>query len=143
MESLTYLLIYFLCGMLLSQHLNKLLKKLNYHCIMQQKEKISPMMLCTHIPQEFQIFLEYARNLPFDSQPNYVYLHELFQNLLESEGHHNLQGCTFDWEASEREVRSLLACNLPPFAPSGSQSEGMLNQIANFHMISNYCSFAA
>lgn len=95
LESLAYVLIYFLHGSLPWQHLEGGLKKQRYRRIMQQKLNIPTIELFSGLPVEFQIFLDYTRGLSFDAKPDYKYMHSLFQNLLVASGYHNDN--SFDW----------------------------------------------
>jgi casein kinase I family protein HRR25 len=95
LESLAYVLIYFLCGSLPWQHLESGSKKQRYRHIMQRKLNIPTIELCSGIPVEFQIFLDYTRGLSFDAKPDYKYMRSLFQNLSVSRGYHN--NSSFDW----------------------------------------------
>lgn len=36
---------------------------------------------------EFVTYMEYVRNLKFDEKPNYFYINDLFQRILERNGH--------------------------------------------------------
>jgi hypothetical protein len=39
--------------------------------------------LCSNLPNEFNIFLNYCKNLSFESKPDYQFLKDLFFKLLE------------------------------------------------------------
>jgi casein kinase I family protein HRR25 len=95
LESLAYVLIYFLHGSLPWQHLEGGSKKQRYHRIMHQKLGTPTIELCSGLPDEFQIFLDYTRGLPFDTEPDYEYMHSLFQNLFVARGYHN--DSSFNW----------------------------------------------
>ena len=97
LESLAYLLIYFLRGSLPWQGLDCL-------DIMKNKEEISSLELCHGFPVEFAYFLDYSRSLSFDAKPNYHYLFDLFDNLLLHQGVQGVDGQhadLFDWEVVE------------------------------------------
>jgi casein kinase I family protein HRR25 len=95
LESLAYVLIYFLCGSLPWQHLEGGSKKQRYRRIMQQKINTPTIELCSGLPNEFEIFLDYTRGLSFDAKPNYEYIRSLFQNLFVARGYHH--DSSFDW----------------------------------------------
>ena len=79
LESLAYLLIYFLRGSLPWQGLGHL-------DIAKNKEENGSLELCHGFPVEFGSFLDYSRSLSFDAKPDYHYLFDLFDNLLLQQG---------------------------------------------------------
>ncbi|KAF7795075.1 hypothetical protein EIP86_006219 [Pleurotus ostreatoroseus] len=81
MESIAYLLIYFLRGCLPWQGLRATTKELKYERIMDMKMTISIDQLCRGLPEEFADFLSYTRSLRFDDKPNYTYYRKLFRGL--------------------------------------------------------------
>jgi hypothetical protein len=93
LESLAYILIYFLCGSLpwydakASTHNQR--KK-----IMQMKVDAIPNLL-TGLPNEFGVFLDYTRALASEGKPDYAYLRKLFHDLCICEGHEDDD--IFDW----------------------------------------------
>jgi casein kinase I family protein HRR25 len=91
LESVAYLLIYFLRGSLPWHGSNG---KLHQHVILQMKMS-SPGVWCPSCPQEFITFLDYARALPFQDKPDYTYLRKLFRDLLLRE--ENQDDSMFDW----------------------------------------------
>ncbi|KAF8352011.1 kinase-like protein [Amanita rubescens] len=95
LESLAYVLIYFLRGSLPWQDLEAMTKKQKYDRIMRKKSSTSIDSLCCGFPSEFGVFLNYARTLRFDAKPDYPYLRKLFHDLFLREGfqHDN----HFDW----------------------------------------------
>jgi serine/threonine protein kinase len=98
LESLAYLLIYFLRGSLPWQGLGHL-------DIAKNKEENGSLELCHGFPVEFGSFLDYSRSLSFDAKPDYHYLFDLFDNLLLQQGIGGLDGQhanpMFDWEVVE------------------------------------------
>ncbi|THU97429.1 kinase-like protein [Dendrothele bispora CBS 962.96] len=95
LESLAYLLIYFLRGSLPWQD-QKRDKDMNNR-IGQMKMDTPTDTLCQGLPNEFGIFLEYARALHFDEKPDYSYLRKLFIDLFVREGFE--LDFVFDWTA--------------------------------------------
>ena len=89
LESLAYVLIYFLCGLLLWQHLEGGLKKQWYCCIVQWKLNTPTIELCSGLPNKFQIFLTYICGLSFNAKPDYEYMCSLFQNVFVARGYPN------------------------------------------------------
>jgi serine/threonine protein kinase len=101
LESLAYLLIYFLRGSLPWQGLGHL-DGSGRDAVAEDKQQISSDVLCDGLPVAFGSFLDYSRSLSFDAKPNYPYLFDLFDNLLSQEGldgpHADL---LFDWDVVE------------------------------------------
>lgn len=97
LESLAYILIYFLCGSLPWQGLSHL--DGGHDIVANNKEEIGSPTLCRGLPVEFASLLDYSRSLSFDAKPNYQYLFNLFDNLLlqqSLDGSH--PDLTFDWD---------------------------------------------
>ncbi|KIK96757.1 hypothetical protein PAXRUDRAFT_32198 [Paxillus rubicundulus Ve08.2h10] len=86
LESLAYMLMYFLHGTLPWQGLNAATEKEKYLCIMEKKMSTSIDALCGRFPDKFSIFLSYMHALLFDNEPNYTYLHRLFCDLFICKG---------------------------------------------------------
>ena len=99
LESLAYILIYFLRGSLPWQGLGHL-DCSGKDIVAENKQQISVDELCHGLPMEFSSLLNYSRSLPFDAKPNYHYLFDLFDNLLlrESEGLGGNVDMLFDWD---------------------------------------------
>jgi hypothetical protein len=96
LESLGYVLVYFMKGKLPWQNLkNKDRTKNRYEAIAEKKLTTSIPTLCYGCPAEFQMFLQYCRGLKFDESPDYNYLRQLFQVLLNSMGYE--MDNVYDW----------------------------------------------
>ncbi|KAL1218345.1 Casein kinase 1-like protein 5 [Cardamine amara subsp. amara] len=80
-ESLGYILMYFLKGSLPWQGLKAGNKKQKYDKISEKKVSTSIEALCRGHPTEFASFFHYCRSLRFDDKPDYAYLKRLFRNL--------------------------------------------------------------
>ncbi|KAG2113220.1 casein kinase 1 alpha 1-like protein [Suillus discolor] len=79
LESLTYMLIYFLRGSLpwlTSDH-----EKLSNSSMLERKVNTTVEVLCHGIPVEFASLLIYTRSLAFSEDPDYDYLHSLLHEL--------------------------------------------------------------
>jgi casein kinase I family protein HRR25 len=98
LESLAHILIYFLRGSLPWQSLEGSSRKQRFRRIMQRKQNTTTAELCTGLPDEFCIFLDYTRHLPFDAEPDYKRIRSLFQDLFHASGYHDDD--IFDWEAA-------------------------------------------
>lgn len=95
LESLAYVLMYFLRGALPWQGLKAATKKQKYDRIMEKKMTTPTDLLCRGFPNEFGIFLNYTRALRFDDKPDYSYLRKLFRDLFVREGFQ--YDYVFDW----------------------------------------------
>ncbi|KAJ7885309.1 casein kinase I [Mycena olivaceomarginata] len=95
LESLAYVIMYFLRGDLPWQGLKAATKKQKYDRIMEKKMTTSTDLLCRGFPKEFGIFLNYTRTLRFDDKPDYSYLRKLFRGLFVREGYQ--YDYVFDW----------------------------------------------
>ena len=79
LESIGYVLIYFVKGRLPWQGLKKKDNKSQMKSILDVKIK-SYKTLCDDLPRELKDYMEYCWNLRIDDAPNYVYLKQLFLN---------------------------------------------------------------
>lgn len=93
LESVGYMLIYFLKGILPWQGHKKQNGKKNVEIIGEIKMTTSIDVLCAGLPQCFKDYLIYCRDLSFDKKPNYTYLKNLFVNYHKE---HNIK-LEFDW----------------------------------------------
>ncbi|KAI6030273.1 kinase-like domain-containing protein [Pisolithus marmoratus] len=96
LESLAYVLFYFLHGALPWQGLKAATKEQKYDRIMKKKMTVSTSVLCRGFPEEFGIFLDYTRALRFADTPDYAYLRRLFRTLYVREGFQ--YDYVFDWD---------------------------------------------
>ena len=83
LESVGYILIYFLKGKLPWQGIHTKTKEEKYQKILEKKMEISSTELCDGIPNEFVEFLEYIKNLGYNEKPEYEMLRHLFDNIME------------------------------------------------------------
>jgi hypothetical protein len=65
----------------------KLLKR--YEEVLKIKNFISPKYLCKGLPEEFEFFIKYCKNLEFEQDPDYNYLRSLFTSILNRNGFNN------------------------------------------------------
>jgi len=79
MESLGYVLLYFLRGSLPWQGMVAATKKQKYEKISEKKMSTPIELLCEGFPRAFVRYLEYIRNLGFEEQPDYTALKALFK----------------------------------------------------------------
>lgn len=81
LESLGYVLVYFLRGALPWQGLKAHTKALKYQRIADCKLRTPLPVLTRDLPPEFARYLDYCRALAFESRPDYAYLRRLFREL--------------------------------------------------------------
>ncbi|KAL3763634.1 hypothetical protein ACHAWU_009058 [Discostella pseudostelligera] len=95
LESLGYVLMYFIRGSLPWQGLKANTKKQKYERIMDRKMSTSTEQLCKGYATEFRSYFEYCRSLRFEDRPDYLYLKRLFKELFYRKGfqYDNM----FDW----------------------------------------------
>ncbi|CAO1632086.1 unnamed protein product [Jaminaea pallidilutea] len=100
LESLGYVLMYFLRGSLPWQGLKAATKKQKYDRIMEKKMTTPTELLCRGFPSEMAIYLNCCRSLRFDDKPDYSYLRKLFRDLFVREGFQ--YDYVFDWSVQQR-----------------------------------------
>lgn len=100
LESLGYVLMYFLRGSLPWQGLKAATKKQKYDRIMEKKMTTPTELLCRGFPSEMAIYLNCCRSLRFDDKPDYSYLRKLFRDLFVREGFQ--YDYVFDWSIQQR-----------------------------------------
>lgn len=87
LESLGYVLMYFLRGSLPWQGLKAATKKQKYEKISEQKMSTSVEVLCKGFPPEFVTYFQVCRTLRFEDKPDYSYMRKLFRDLFIKEGY--------------------------------------------------------
>ena len=81
LESLGYILVYFLKGHLPWMNLHANTKEEKHKLIILKKKKTSFQKLCQGLPFEFEQYLIYVRNLKYEEDPNYNFLKTLFKRV--------------------------------------------------------------
>ena len=82
LESVGYVLMYFLRGNLPWQGLKIKSKEDRYKKILDKKKETTSEQLCKNFPEEFKEYLEYSRNLEYKEEPKYEKLRNKFYNLV-------------------------------------------------------------
>ncbi|CAD5174155.1 unnamed protein product [Musa acuminata subsp. malaccensis] len=129
LESLGYVLMYFLRGSLPWQGLKAGTKKQKYEKISEKKVATSIEALCRGYPSEFASYFHYCRLLRFEDKPDYAYLKRLFRDLFIHEGFQF--DYMFDWTILK--IQQTQISGVPPRAigPSAGPSSGLAPPIAN------------
>ncbi|KAB8113000.1 hypothetical protein EE612_051830 [Oryza sativa] len=99
LESVGYLLLYFLRGSLPWQGLKAGTKKQKYDRISEKKMLTPAEVLCKSYPSEFTSYFHYCRSLRFEDKPDYSYLKKLFRDVFTREGYQ--LDYIFDWTTSK------------------------------------------
>ena len=86
LESIGYIIMYFIRGSLPWQGLKVNKKEDRYKKICEKKKETSAKDLCAGFPSEFETFVSYTRNLQFTEVPNYNYLRNLLKTILKKGG---------------------------------------------------------
>ena len=95
LESLGHLFVYFVKGVLPWQNMQAATKKEKYDKIRDKKVAITADQLCKDLPLEFQVYLNYCRNMKFNERPDYSYVLRIFKDLFVRKGY--LCDSIFDW----------------------------------------------
>ena len=105
LESIAYVLIYFLKGSLPWENVKLNNKSEKYEAILNMKKSIHTCDLCSGIPKEFQLFLDHVRRLEFRDKPDYAFYRDIFRDLFIREGY--IFDYYYDWWDNERSLVSL------------------------------------
>jgi serine/threonine protein kinase len=100
-ESLGYVMMYFLRGSLPWQGLKAATKKQKYEKISEKKMVTAIEILCRGFPSEFVTYFQYCRSLRFDDKPDYSYLRKQLRDLFTREG---VFSCTFSCRVASLHV---------------------------------------
>ena len=87
LESIGYVILYFIRGSLPWQGITTRNKEEKYRKIYEKKKSTNLEELCGGYPEEFKTYIEYCRGLEFEQTPDYDYLRGLLKNLFEREGY--------------------------------------------------------
>ncbi|EEC70925.1 hypothetical protein OsI_02496 [Oryza sativa Indica Group] len=123
LESLGYVLMYFLRGSLPWQGLKAGTKKQKYEKISERKIATSIEALCRGYPCEFQSYFHYCRSLRFEDLPDYQYLKRLFRDLFIREGFQF--DYVFDWTILKYQQSQITSVPPRAIAAAAGQSSGM------------------
>eukprot|EP01029_Cantina_marsupialis_P003428 TRINITY_DN132828_c0_g1_i1.p1 TRINITY_DN132828_c0_g1~~TRINITY_DN132828_c0_g1_i1.p1 ORF type:complete len:998 (+),score=262.00 TRINITY_DN132828_c0_g1_i1:152-3145(+) len=96
LESLGYMLVYFIKGKLPWQNLKVKRGESKLRKIGELKGNKPLAELCAGLPDEFAKFIEYSRSLEFSQRPDYTFLVQLFKNRFLRE-RYDMSGNSFEW----------------------------------------------
>jgi serine/threonine protein kinase len=147
MESLGFVLMYFLRGSLPWQGLKANTKKQKYQRILERKQATHPDQLCRGYPSEFRDFFAHCSSLGFEDRPDYRYLKRIFKDLFDRQAFDD--DGQYDWDVLKRhqEQGSTAPVNSLPDPPrndhdidtepdakavSGANNNGGINSGDNF-----------
>ncbi|XP_020423528.1 casein kinase 1-like protein 1 [Prunus persica] len=129
LESLGYVLMYFLRGSLPWQGLKAGTKKQKYEKISEKKVSTSIEALCRSYPTEFASYFHYCRSLRFDDKPDYVYLKKIFRDVFIREGFQF--DYVFDWTILKYQQSQLATPPTRALGPGAGTSSGIPHAAAN------------
>ncbi|ONM38834.1 casein kinase 1-like protein 2 [Zea mays] len=135
LESLGYVLMYFLRGSLPWQGLKAGTKKQKYEKISEKKVATSIEALCRGYPTEFASYFHYCRSLRFDDKPDYSYLKRLFRDLFIREGFQF--DYVFDWTILKYQQAQIATA--PPRAVVSFSNVPLLSYPPNMHICVTVC----
>ncbi|CAD8177239.1 unnamed protein product [Paramecium pentaurelia] len=101
LESLGYMLIYFVKGELPWSNVKAIDKEDKYDQILQVKMGIPLISLCHNLPKCFIQYFQHVKSLLFQQQPNYSHLRNLFEKQLQDYEHQ-----LYDWELKQMELQT-------------------------------------
>ena len=102
LEALGYLFIYLLKGQLPWQNMTAANKKEKYEKIKKKKVSVGVDKLCSGLPIEFQVYLNYCRTMKFNERPDYAYMLRIFNDLFIRKGYY--YDNAFDWITSDPDI---------------------------------------
>lgn len=120
LESLAYVLVYLRCGRLPWMKLNSdnLAARSKHY---ERKVSLNAAQVCSGLEVEYQEFLLYCRSLRFEEKPNYEYLGNLFQGLVERLGFVGVWQYSWLPPKAEESILSAQMRRLAVVAPSPGQ----------------------
>ncbi|KAK7402251.1 hypothetical protein VNO78_14368 [Psophocarpus tetragonolobus] len=129
LESLGFVLMYFLRGSLPWQGLKAGTKKQKYEKISEKKVSTSIESLCRGYPSEFASYFHYCRSLRFDDKPDYAYLKRLFRDLFIREGFQF--DYVFDWTILKYQQSQIATPPGRAIGPAAGPSSGVPPAVVN------------
>ena len=137
LESLGYMLVYFLKGTLPWNGLRGLTQIKTFQQILRCKEECVPSKLCAKCPPEFEEYFKLVLSLDFEQEPDYATYRNLFLSRFEKENF--IYDREYDWEHIEKKsIYSHYSLQLPdiyipkiaytqPVSPREERKKGIIN----------------
>lgn len=138
LESLGYVLLYFLRGSLPWQGLKAATKKQKYDKICEKKLSTPIEVLCKSHPVEFASFFHYCHSMTFDQRPDYAFVKRLFKELFTREGYEF--DYIFDWTILKYQQAQSSRTHQRPLHGESSQKAPMNTEK---HQVGNYSHYTA
>ena len=146
LESLGYILVYFLKGSLPWQGLKISHKGERFNKILEIKKKCSAKELCEGFPKELEDFITYTRKLKFREVPDYNYLRNLLKNIIKESGF--VIDFYYDWLTQKPDIKpddpiytndynikyndtEEWLCNFIPYVPESEEKVSENNEKEN------------
>ncbi len=104
LESIGYIIMYFIRGSLPWQGLKVNKKEDRYKKICEKKKNTSAKDLCSGFPIEFEKFVTYTRELEFTQVPDYNYLRNLLKSVMKKSG--SSIDFYYDWCTQKPNIKS-------------------------------------
>ena len=104
LESVGYIIMYFIRGSLPWQGLKVNKKEDRYKKICDKKKSTTAKDLCCGFPVEFENFVSYTRNLEFTQVPDYNYLRNLLKRVIKKNG--DTIDFFYDWCSQKPNIKS-------------------------------------
>ncbi|KAJ1952415.1 Palmitoylated plasma membrane-bound casein kinase, partial [Dispira parvispora] len=120
LEALGHVFMYFLRGHLPWQGLKAASNKQKYERIGEKKQTTPIKDLCEGFPEEFAVYLNYARKLGFEETPDYDYLISLFSTALKNLGEED--DGEYDWIIKMKHRSSSRPSSTNRRTPDGYQT---------------------
>lgn len=121
MESLGFVLMYFLRGSLPWQGLKANTKKQKYQRILERKQATHPDLLSRGYPTEFKDYFAHCSSLGFEDRPDYRHLKRIFKDLFERQGFED--DGIFDWDLLKKQ-REGTTSEVPVAPPAAEADDG-------------------
>ncbi|KAI3810808.1 hypothetical protein L1987_20430 [Smallanthus sonchifolius] len=141
LESLGYVLLYFLRGSLPWQGLKAATKKQKYDKICEKKLSTPIEVLCKSHPVEFASYFHYCHSLTFDQRPDYGFLKRLFRELFTREGFEF--DYIFDWTILKYQQSQKNKTQSHVMPAHGESSTGAIRKDMEKHQGSNNATYSA
>ena len=116
LEAIGYMLLFFFTrGKLPWQGVSCKEKAQKYAKIYNMKKHLDYEVFCKNMPKEIITYMNYCKELPFEKEPNYEYLRNLFENVLKRNGFQN--DLKFSWITDYsilkniEEIKNIIAPN--------------------------------